>query len=94
MFVFCVLLCEKYCKPIVQYYIANCISWVPRLTLLDLQKIGLTNELDLRTCFQNGIHSCVGDLLYAENRKALIQEIEDDSKKWNDSSYSWIGKLI
>ena len=30
-------LCEKYCKPItVQYYIANCVSWVPRLTLMDL----------------------------------------------------------
>ena len=28
---------EKYCKPtIVQCYIANCVSWVPRLTLLDL----------------------------------------------------------
>ena len=31
-------LCEKYYKPItVQYYIAYCVSWVPRLTLLDLQ---------------------------------------------------------
>ena len=31
-------LCEKYYKPItVQYYIANFVSWVPRLTLLDLQ---------------------------------------------------------
>ena len=30
-------LCEKYYKPItVQYYIADCVSWVPRLTLLDL----------------------------------------------------------
>ena len=30
-------LCEKYYKPItVQHYIANCVSWVPRLTLLDL----------------------------------------------------------
>ena len=29
---------EKYYKPItVQYYIANCVSWVPRLTVLDLQ---------------------------------------------------------
>ena len=41
-FIFCVFLmyylCEKYYKPIiVQYYIANCVSWVPRLTLLDLQ---------------------------------------------------------
>ena len=30
--------CEKYYKPItVQYYIADCVSWVSRLTLLDLQ---------------------------------------------------------
>ena len=37
-------LCEKYYKPItVQYYIADCVSWVSRLTLLDL----LTNKLDL-----------------------------------------------
>ena len=40
-FIFCLFfmyyLCEKYYKPItVQYYIANCVSWVPRLTLLDL----------------------------------------------------------
>ena len=31
-------LCEKCYKPItVQYYIADCVSWVPRLTLLDLR---------------------------------------------------------
>ena len=43
-FIFCICLffmyylCEKYYKPItVQYYIANCVSWVPRLTLLDLR---------------------------------------------------------
>lgn len=30
-------LCDKYCGPIIiQYYVANCMSWVPRLTLLDL----------------------------------------------------------
>ena len=29
-------LCEKYYKPItVQYYIDDCVSWVPRLTLLN-----------------------------------------------------------
>ena len=38
-------LCEKYYKPItVQYYIADCVSWVPRLTSMDLQ-IGLMNVL-------------------------------------------------
>ena len=32
-------LCEKYYKSIIiQYYIVNCVSWVPRLTLLDLWK--------------------------------------------------------
>ena len=31
-------LCEKYYKPIiVQYHIANCISWLRRLTSLDLR---------------------------------------------------------
>ena len=35
---FCVYcLCEKYHNPItIQHYIANCVRWVPRLTLLDL----------------------------------------------------------
>ena len=44
IFIFCVCLffmyylCEKYYKPItVQYCIADCVSWVPRLTLLDLR---------------------------------------------------------
>ena len=32
------VLCEKHYKPTtIQYYISNYISWVPRLTLLDLQ---------------------------------------------------------
>ena len=36
-FFMCYLL-GKYYKPItVQYDIADCVSWVPRLTLLDLQ---------------------------------------------------------
>ena len=51
---------EKYYKPITaQYYIANCVSWVPRLTLLDL-----TNKLDLRMCSRNRTRMYVGDLLY------------------------------
>ena len=37
VFVFMYYLCEKYYKPItVWYYIADCVSLVPRLTLLDL----------------------------------------------------------
>ena len=39
-------LCEKYYKPItVQYYIADCVSWIPRLTLLDFYKRALGTEL-------------------------------------------------
>ena len=42
-------LCEKYYKPIrVQYYITDCVSWVPRLTLLDLQT-NWTYKRSLRT---------------------------------------------
>ena len=43
--------CEKYYKPItVQYYIADCVSWVSRLTLLDLQ-IGLIKVLSEQNVF-------------------------------------------
>ena len=31
--------------------------------------------------------------LYAENYKTLIEETEDDSKKWNDILSSWIGRI-
>ena len=42
---FAYYLCEKYYKPIIaQYYVADCGSWVPRLTLLDLR----TNRTDER----------------------------------------------
>ena len=42
-------LCEKYYKPFtVRYYIADCVSWVLRLTLLDLQT-NLTYECALGT---------------------------------------------
>ena len=47
--IFIYYLCEKYYKPItVWYHEADCVSQVPRLTLLDLM-----NKLDLRTCSQN-----------------------------------------
>ena len=42
-------LSEKYYKHIrVQYYIADCVSWIPRLTLLDL-RTNWTYERALRT---------------------------------------------
>ena len=58
---FCTYLCKKYYKPIiVQYYIADCVSWVPRLTLLVLKR-----KLDLWTHSQDGTHWYGrGDLLY------------------------------
>ena len=54
---FCLLfmyyLCEKYYKHItIQCYIADCVKWVSRLTLSDLQM-----------CSQNGNSSYVGDSL-------------------------------
>ena len=57
VFAFYVLFVWKYYKAItVQYYIADCLRWVPGLTLLDLW-----------TCSRNGTHSYVGDLLYYLN---------------------------
>ena len=49
-------LCEKYYKPIkVQYFIVNWVSWVPRLTVLDLEQIGLTNALlEQKSCMYAG----------------------------------------
>ena len=53
-------LCEKYYKATtVQYYIADCVSWVPRLTSLD-SRTSWTYEQAHRTRLY------VGDILYAE----------------------------
>ena len=55
-FIFCVCffmyyLCKKYCKPVtVQYCVVDCVSWVPRLTLLDLGT-NWTHKCALRTEF-------------------------------------------
>ena len=46
-------LCEKYYKPVrIQYYIASCVSWVSRLT-----------SLNLKILSWNRTHSYLGDLL-------------------------------
>ena len=51
-------------KPItVQDYVADCVSWVPRIT------VGLTNKLDLQICCWNGSRSCV--TLIANNYSVL-----------------------
>jgi len=31
--------------------------------------------------------------LNAKNYKTLINEIKEHSKKWNDISFSWVGKI-
>ena len=31
--------------------------------------------------------------LYTENSKALIDEIKENSKKWNDIPCSWVGRI-
>ena len=31
--------------------------------------------------------------MYAENYKIITKETEDDSKKWKDIPYSWIGRI-
>ena len=30
--------------------------------------------------------------LYSENYKTVMKEIQDDTKKWKDLPYSWIGR--
>ena len=69
-FLFMYYLCEKYYKPMtVQYYIADGVSWVPRLTLLDLQTRSWK-----ATC------SYVGDLLYHVSLASAIPR--DGSPNW------------
>ena len=69
-------LCEKYCKPItVQYCIAECVSWVPRLTLLDLRTNWIYERI-LRTelVHMSGTY-CNVDLkkkLFKKNERYLI----------------------
>ena len=59
VFVFMYYLCENYYKPIiVQYCIANCVSWEPMLTLLKLwtKKFGLMNTLlEQSSCLCRGL---------------------------------------
>ena len=53
------VLCEKYYKPItVHYYVADCVSWAPRLTLLDLcTSYTLIMELNSPVCRQLTMHT-------------------------------------
>lgn len=77
MVIFCIYLffliyhlCEKCYKPITaQYNIADCVSYIPRLTFLDLR-----NKLDLWTHSQNRTHLYVGNLLYTAFHSNLVSE--------------------
>ena len=57
IFVNCIINLLQY-SNIVQYYIVDCVSWVPRLALLNLQIIGLMKY------FQNGGLSYIEGILY------------------------------
>ena len=49
-------LCEKYYKPIrVQYFIADCVSSVPRLSLLDLQIVLMSVLLEWNSLVCSGL---------------------------------------
>ena len=74
--IFCVgffmhCLCEKYYKPItVQYYIAFCVSWIPRLTLLDLGT-NWTDEHAFETELVHMQETCIQIILHIK----LLQKI-------------------
>ena len=59
---------EKYYKPItVEYYITSCVSWVPRLTWLDLH-----------TPSQSGTCSYVGGLNVFKDSRNSITSISEN----------------
>ena len=65
-------LCESYYKSItVQSYIANCVSWVPRLTLLDLQ-INWTYEYTLVFILGDSKITAGGDCSHEIKRCLLL----------------------
>ena len=65
-------LCESYYKPItVQSYIANCVCWVPRLTLLDLQ-INWTYEYTLDFILGDSKITAGGDCSHEIKRCLLL----------------------
>ena len=74
-------MCEEYYKPVkVQCYIADYVSWVPRLTFLDLQ-----------SCSQNRTHLYVRDLPYhtGERSKGGTEEkLEYPSQDGVTNAYS------
>ena len=73
-FLYVHIICVKSIISLLQYYIANCVSWVPRLTLLHLWR----NQTQW-TCSWNGTHSHVGDLLRKEMSLFFSHSVVSDS---------------
>ena len=72
-------LCEKYYKPIA--VIADCVSGVPTLTLLDLQQIELMNVL-------LGWNSFAQRGLTALPLKVMIEQLSSHGYNWIDCPQS------
>lgn len=77
-------LCVKNYKPItVRYYIADCISWVPRLTLLDIR----TNwtykyTVGMELICMWGLYSTQEEIYaYISDRKVLPTLLSNRKKK-------------
>ena len=63
-------LCEKYYKPVtVQYCIVDCVSWVPRLTLLDLTKWTYKRALGMELVRMQGTYCMYENVCCARSRK-------------------------
>ena len=80
MFHFCLFfmyyLCDKYYKPItVQYHVANCVNWAPRLTLLDLWT-NWTDDCVLRVEFVCTLGTNYSLRMY-RGRKRPRRELQD-----------------
>ena len=77
-------LCAKYYMPItVQYYVANCVYWVPRLTSLDL-RTNWTGKCTLRMeliCMQGSY--CIGIAEKGKSKNTLYL--------FNELFWQWLG---
>lgn len=92
-FIFCLFfmhyLHEKHYKSItVQSHTADCVCWVPGLTLLESP--GLMNKLDLQMRSQNGTRSCTGDLHLFE--KILLFTTHVTNRKYDIFSIKFLKK--
>lgn len=80
---------EKHYKSItVQSHTADCVCWVPGLTLLESP--GLMNKLDLQMRSQNGTRSCTGDLRLFE--KILLFTTHVTNRKYDIFSIKFLKK--